>query len=148
MPWTSRCIPNASAITDGTAMKYYPGGAYVDWTCGDGYNFAPVKPGAQWNSFTTVFSRWYTWAAQRPKPLMAAEYGVLEDPSIPGRKAAWYDDMRTVVKTTFPLLQAVVAWSTANTKDGRVLNWNVDSSPSALAAWTRMANDPYFTSTV
>jgi hypothetical protein len=124
---------------------FYPGDAFVDWIGADGYNFAPVKPGAKWNSFTTVFNRWYSWAALRPKPLMAAEYGVLEDPSIPGRKAAWYDDMRSVVKTNFPLLQAVIAWSTANTKDGRVLNWNVDSSASALAAWSRMANDPYFT---
>jgi Glycosyl hydrolase family 26 len=127
--------------------SFYPGDAFVDWIGADGYNFAPVKPGAKWNSFTTVFSRWYTWAAARPKPLMAAEYGVLEDPSIPGRKAAWYDDMRSVVKTTFPLLQAVVAWSTANTKEGRVLNWNIDSSAASLAAWKRMANDPYFTAT-
>jgi hypothetical protein len=128
--------------------SFYPGDAFVDWIGADGYNFAPVKPGAKWNSFTTVFSRWYAWAAQRPKPLMAAEYGVLEDPSVPGRKAAWYDDMRSVVKTTFPLLQAVIAWSTANTKEGRVYNWNVDSTSSALAAWTRMAKDPYFTPTV
>jgi hypothetical protein len=70
---------------------------------------------------------------------------VLEDPSIPNRKAAWYDDMLSVVKTTFPLLQAVIAWSTANTKEGRVLDWNVDSSAASLAAWSRMANDPYFT---
>jgi hypothetical protein len=128
-------------------QSFYPGDAYVDWIGADGYNFAPVKPGAKWNSFSQVFSRWYTWAAQRPKPLMAAEYGVLDDPSIPARKAAWYDDMRTVVPTAFPLLQAVVAWSTANTKEGRVLDWNVDSSASALAAWRRMALDPYFMST-
>ncbi len=123
---------------------FYPGDAFVDWIGADGYNFAPVKPGAQWNSFSTVFSRWYAWAALRPKPLMAAEYGALEDPNVPGRKAAWFDNMRTTVQTSFPLLQAVIAWSTANTKDGRVYDWNVDSSASALAAWTRMAQDPYF----
>ena len=123
---------------------FYPGDAYVDWIGADGYNFAPGKPGAKWNSFTTVFQRWYTWAAQRPKPLMAAEYGVMEDPAIPNRKASWYNDMRSVVKTTFPLLQAVIAWSTENTKDGNVYNWNVDSSPQTLAAWSAMANDPYF----
>ena len=39
---------------------------------------------------------------QRPKPLMAAEYGVMEDPSQPNRKAGWYNDMRTAVKTTLP----------------------------------------------
>ena len=123
---------------------FYPGDAFVDWIGADGYNFAPGKPGAQWNSFSTVFNRWYTWAAQRPKPLMAAEYGVMEDPAIPNRKATWYNDMRNVVKTSFPLLQAVVAWSTENTKEGNVYNWNVDSSSQTFAAWTAMANDPYF----
>jgi beta-mannanase len=123
---------------------FYPGDAFVDWIGADGYNFAPGKPGAKWNSFTTIFNRWYTWAAQRPKPLMAAEYGVMEDPAIPNRKANWYNDMRNVVKTSFPLLQAVIAWSTENTKEGNVYNWNVDSSPQTLAAWKAMANDPYF----
>jgi len=123
---------------------FYPGDAFVDWIGADGYNFAPGKPGAQWNSFTTVFSRWYTWAAQRPKPLMAAEYGVMEDQSQPTRKAGWYNDMRAAVKTTFPLLQAVIAWSTENTKDGNVYNWNVDSTTTSFNAWNAMANDPYF----
>jgi beta-mannanase len=123
---------------------FYPGDAFVDWIGADGYNFAPGKPGAKWNSFTTVFSRWYSWAAQRPKPLMAAEYGVMEDTSQPTRKAGWYNDMRAAVKTTFPLLQAVIAWSTENTKEGNVYDWNVDSSPNSLDAWSAMANDPYF----
>jgi hypothetical protein len=125
-------------------QAYYPGDAYVDWIGGDGYNFAPVKPGAQWNTFSTVFGKWYTWASQRPKPLMAAEYGALEDPNNATAKSGWYDDMHLVVPTNFPLLQAVIAWSTENTKDGLVYNWNVDSSTAALNAWTAMANDRYF----
>lgn len=124
--------------------SFYPGDAFVDWIAADGYNFAPGKPGAKWNSFTTVFQPWYNWAAQRPKPLMAAEYGVMEDPSIPNRKASWYNDMRNVVKTTFPLLQAVIAWSTVNIKEGNTYNWNVDSSQQSLDAWSAMAHDPYF----
>lgn len=127
---------------------FYPGDAHVDWIAADGYNFAPAKPGAQWNSFTTIFARWYAWASVRPKPLMVAEYGAMEDPGIPGRKAAWYRDMQATVKTNFPLVQAVIAWSTANTKEGRIHDWNVDSSPSALAAWRGMANDPYYAAAV
>jgi hypothetical protein len=125
-------------------QNWYPGDAYVDWIGGDGYNFAPVKTGAKWNSFSTIFGKWYTWAATHPKPLMAAEYGVLEDPSQLMRKANWYSDMQTTVPTSFPLLQAVIAWSTENFKDGKTLNWNVDSSANSLAAWKAMANDPYF----
>ncbi len=124
--------------------SFYPGDAFVDWIAADGYNFAPGKPGAQWNSFTTVFSRWYAWAQTKPKPLMVAEYGVMEDPSQPTRKAGWYNDMRAAVKTTFPLVQGVVAWSTTNTKEGNVYNWNVDSSEPSLTAWRAMSDDPYF----
>jgi len=75
---------------------------------------------------------------------MAAEYGVMEDPSQPTRKAGWYNDMRTVVQTTFPLLQAVIAWSTVNVKEGNTYNWNVDSSTNSLTAWRNMGLDPYF----
>ncbi|MBA2559891.1 MAG: hypothetical protein H0V07_08385 [Propionibacteriales bacterium] len=126
---------------------YYPGDAYVNWVAGDGYSFAPVKPGAKWNSFATIFGKWYDWAATRPKPMMVAEYGVLEDPATPGRKAAWYNAMASTVKTTMPLIQAVVAWSTTNTKSGLVYNWNVDSSTSSLNAWKAMATDSYFNPT-
>ena len=52
---------------------------------------------------------------------MIAEYGALEDPNLPGRKAGWYDQMRSTVKTTYPLVQAVIAWSTENTKNGQRL---------------------------
>ncbi len=113
-------------------QAYCPGNEYVDWIASDGYDFQ------------TIFAEWYTWASAMPKPLMVAEYGVLDDPAIPGRKAAWYDEMSTTLQTTMPLIQGVVAWSTTNTKQGIVYNWNVDSSPSALAAWTVMGNDPYF----
>ncbi len=38
----------------------------------------------------------------------------------------------------------MIAWSTENTKDGNVYNWNVDSSTTSFNAWNAMANDPYF----
>ncbi len=134
--------------------KYYPGDAFVDWIAADGYNFAPVKPGAKWNTPATVFGKWYAWASNpalrtddlyaAAKPLMIAEYGALEDPNLAGRKAGWYDQLRSTVKTSYPLVQAVIAWSTVNTKNGLNFNWNVDSTPSSLAAWKAMGDDPYF----
>jgi hypothetical protein len=136
--YTFRVVPTTPP------WAYYPGDAYVDWVAGDGYNFAPVKPGAKWNSFSTIFGKWYAWASTIPKPMMVAEYGVLEDPSLPGRKASWYNAMASTVKTSMPLIQGVVAWSTTNTKAGLVYNWNVDSTASSLNAWSSMANDPYF----
>ncbi len=125
-------------------QAFYPGDAYVDWVAADGYNFAPVKPGANWNDFSTVFGKWYTWSATIPKPMMAAEYGVLEDPAVPGRKGAWYDDMRAKVKTNFPLIQGVIAWDTINVKNGLTYDWRVDSTANSLTHWKAMGADTYF----
>ncbi len=136
--YSFRVVPNPPA------PAFYPGHDQVDWIAGDGYNFAPGKPGAKWNTFEQVFRKWYTWAATMPKPIMVAEYGVMEDPAIPNRKATWYNDMRNTVKVGMPLLQGVVAWSTTNVKDGNTYNWNVDSGPLSLAAWKAMGEDPYF----
>jgi hypothetical protein len=79
-----------------------------------------------------------------PKPLMVAEYGVMEDAAVPNRKATWYDEMRATVKTGMPLIQGVVAWSTTNVKEGNTYNWNVDSSAMSLARWKAMGEDPWF----
>jgi len=97
---------------------YYPGDAQVDWLAADGYNFAPAKPGSTWTSFQTLFQSWYNWAKTKPRPIMAAEYGVMEDPAVPGRKAQWYSDMEASVKANMPLLQGVVIWDTTNVKNG------------------------------
>lgn len=73
---------------------------------------------------------------------MAAEYGVMEDPAVPGRKAKWYSDMEASVKANMPLLQGVVIWDTTNVKKRRNFNWDPTSSASALTAWKTFAHDP------
>lgn len=123
---------------------YYPGDANVDWIAADGYNFAPNKTGSVWTSFQTLFQPFYSWAATRPKPMMVAEYGAMEDPSQPERRAQWYKDMQASVKGAFPLMQAVVVWDTVNVKDGATFDWRPTSSGEALAAWASFAHDPYF----
>ncbi len=37
--------PTAWGFTEGSAQAHYPGDAYVDWVCADGYNWAPAAPG-------------------------------------------------------------------------------------------------------
>jgi beta-mannanase len=44
---------------DSTPLKsLYPGNAYVDWTCMDGYNRG-TKAGGLWASFSSVFAGTY-----------------------------------------------------------------------------------------
>ncbi|HLF41590.1 MAG TPA: glycosyl hydrolase, partial [Acidimicrobiia bacterium] len=80
--------PNASAVGDGKAMPYYPGPEYVDWVCGDGYNFAPNRPGDRWRTFAEIFDDFYAAALKLKKPIMIGEVGALERD--PGEKGAWF----------------------------------------------------------
>jgi hypothetical protein len=129
--------PNASAFNDGEAQAFYPGPDFVDWTCADGYNWAPGRAGDDYRSFKEIFSGFYLWAAQQNKPIMVGEFGVQE--RNPGDKADWIAAARETIKTDFPLLKAVVYFDANKDYD-----WRLTTSDSALAAFKQMANDPWF----
>lgn len=129
--------PNASAFDDGKAQEFYPGDDFVDWTCADGYNWAPGRSGDEWESFKDIFGGFYGWAALHNKPIMVGEFGVQERK--PGDKAQWITEAREAIKTDFPLLRAVVYFSSNADYD-----WRLTTSDSALAAFRELAHDPYF----
>jgi hypothetical protein len=130
--------PNATAFTSGKAPAYYPGNAYVDWICADGYNWAPRRPGDSWQPFADIFADFYAWAAPKGKPLMVAEFGAQE--RAPGEKARWIADARRAVKQRFPRIAALVYFN----EDREGYDWRVETSPSAEAAFRDLARDPYF----
>jgi len=129
--------PNASAFNDGTAQAFYPGDDFVDWTCADGYNWAPGRPGDQWRSFQEIFSGFYGWARLQNKPIMVGETGVQE--RNPGDKAEWIIAARDAVKDDFPMLRAFVYFDANKDYD-----WTLTTSDSAMAAFRQLANDPWF----
>jgi beta-mannanase len=129
--------PNASAFNDGEAQEFYPGADFVDWTCADGYNWAPGRAGDDYRSFKEIFSGFYLWAAQQNKPIMVGEFGVQE--RNPGEKAEWITATREAIKTDFPLLKAIVYFDANKDYD-----WRLTTSDSALEAFKQMANDPWF----
>jgi mannan endo-1,4-beta-mannosidase len=111
----------------------YPGDAYVDWTCLDGYNWGtnPAAP-AGWRSFDETFHTTYKLITQRiapTKPLMigetaASEYG--------GSKADWITDALTdQLPRNYPRARALV-WFNKNA-DG--MDWVIESSSAAQAAF-------------
>ena len=129
--------PNASAFKDGEAQAFYPGDEYVDWICGDGYNWAPGREGDDWRSFATIFQAFYDWAVTKDKPIMVGEYGVQE--RAPGEKAAWIADVQAVLRTQFPRIKALVYFNANQDYD-----WRMDTSPASYDAFKAMANDPWF----
>lgn len=129
--------PTAYGFSTGEAQTLYPGDAYVDWICADGYNWAPGQQGASWDSLTDIFTPFYTWASAKPKPLMIGETGVQERAT--GEKAQWMTAARAALKTSFPAVQAVVYVDAITSFD-----WHVDTSAASFSAFKAWAADPYF----
>ena len=121
--------PNASAFEAGKAMPYYPGAGYVDWTCGDGYNFNPVRPGDKWETFAEIYEGFYAHATKLGKPIMIGEFGVLE--RNPGEKERWFRQAHDWI-AAHPAIAAVVYFNADSTTNGIYYDWRVDTSPSAF----------------
>ena len=83
--------------------RLYPGNAYVDWTCLDGYNW-----GQPWSSFDQLYRSTYqaVVAVAPTKPMMVGETASVEHG---GSKAAWITDLLTVQLThRYPKIKAFV----------------------------------------
>jgi hypothetical protein len=129
--------PTAFSFRNGTAPAFYPGDAYVDWICADGYNWYPAQ--GEWKTFADIFRWFYEWGSQRDKPLMIGETGVMEDPAMPGRKAGWFDQVVPALKA-MPKVKAFVYFHARSPKGYEF--W-ADTSSGALTAFKRMASDAY-----
>jgi len=82
--------------------ELYPGDAYVDWTCVDGYNFGrPIR--SRWQTFRQIFTTpYHTILKLAPsKPMLIGEVGC---GAMGGNKAAWVHAMLTRLPIDFPRL--------------------------------------------
>ena len=127
--WTWVMTPTGFAATASTpAGDFYPGDDVVDWIALDPYNWygcAPSVPTA-WQSMAQAAGPFRTWAQPHGKPLMLAEWGSVEDPADPARRADWYRET-LAMSTSWPELKAISAFdATGNCA------WRVDSTPTAL----------------
>jgi len=127
--WTWVMTPTGFAANANTpAGDFYPGDDVIDWLALDPYNWygcAPAVPTA-WQSMAQAAGPFRTWAQPHGKPLMLAEWGSVEDPADPGRRADWYRET-LAMSTSWPELKAVSAFdATGNCP------WRVDSTPAAL----------------
>jgi hypothetical protein len=140
--------PNISGLTTLTMASLYPGDAYVDWTCLDGYNKEST-----WMPFHTVFTgsgvNWVYNSYQEiltvapTKPLMLGETASLEAGDGGAQKAAWINDALTVqLPTHFPKIKAVV-WF--NWDDGNpAYTFPIESSPSSMSAFANAIKSDYY----
>ncbi|ANN21679.1 hypothetical protein SD37_09900 [Amycolatopsis orientalis] len=130
------CPNNTDSPNSPPAMSYYPGDGYVDWTGVDGYNWGTSEEGFSWQSFEEVFAAAYEQLAGLRKPIIIGE---MASDEVGGSKAQWINEVAPTLRQRFPLIKAAVWFDVAKER-----HWQVNSSPSSLAAYRDLAKDPYF----
>jgi hypothetical protein len=129
------------------ADAYYPGDAYVDDIAADSYNWNTChsRQGA-WQSPAALLDPQRRFGLRHPgKGLMLLEWGSVEDPAMPGRKAQWIrDTARLLADPAYRQFRAILHWDDRTT--GMLAKTTCDfdyrTSTGALAAWRSMAGAP------
>jgi hypothetical protein len=123
----------------GATDSFYPGDDVVDWIGVDAFNWFGCSEGQTtgWRSLQTVIAPFAAWAKPHNKPLVLAEWGSVEDPADPGRKAAWIRDAMSMAKA-LPQLRAMSYLDAHGS-----CPWWIDSSRSTLDAFTEAGNDAF-----
>lgn len=125
--WCPSTDPHSSPAQLG---GLYPGQAWVDWTCLDGYNFGALHGANGWTTFRQVFGATYLEIVRLAPhaPMMIGEVASSESG---GSKAAWIADMFRQIPERFPKLRGMI-WF--DTRDGAA-DWPLQTSASSEAAF-------------
>jgi hypothetical protein len=118
----------------GSLRSYYPGRAYVDWTCLDGYNWGSnsVNP-APWRSFDQIFSSSYRTVVRKLAPQKPMMLGEVASNGIGRGKATWIRRMFEALNTRYPRIRAL-AWFDQGDRD---LTWPLETSPAVTRAFSQ-----------
>jgi hypothetical protein len=120
--------------------EIYPGDAYVDWTCLNGYNWGR----RQWLGFDKIFGSSYRDLLRLApqKPIMIGELGSDERG---GSKSAWITDaLARELPERFPRVAALLWFNWRINEDDVWWPWEIESSPSSLEAFKRAIASPYY----
>jgi hypothetical protein len=125
----------------GSLARYYPGDAYVDWTCLDGFNWATNGVNPQpWRSFDEIFGRSYRTIVEKvapSKPMLLAEMASGGG----GRaKSLWIKDMFEQLRTKYRRIRGLIWFEQID----RGVQWPIESSPAATKAFRRGIRQPGF----
>jgi hypothetical protein len=119
--------------------ELYPGDAYVNWTCLDGYNQDSSS-----TSFSNLYQQSYSDLLKLAptKPIMIGEVASKEYGA--GVKADWISNMLSVLPTNFPKIKAVV-WFNWRIADGSTWDdWEIESSSNAQNSFANGIASSYY----
>lgn len=135
--WTWIMVPSSflPKPVGAGAAAFYPGDDYVDYLALDGYNWygCQANKPQEWRPLTAIATNFRTFGLGKGKPLMLAEFGSVEDPAQPGRKAAWLrESMQTLAR--WPEFKVASYFNTHGN-----CSWWADSSSASLSAFREVA---------
>jgi hypothetical protein len=113
--------PNVDYLHEWTSLRrLYPGNAYVNWTCLDGYNWGstgPGSPGARrggWVGFDRLFSLSYRTIARHIAPSKPMLIGEVGSSYHGGSQGAWIDHMLKALPSRYPKVHGLVYYDVAD----------------------------------
>ena len=139
-------LANNGSSDDRNANDWYPGDAYVDQIAADPYNWYtcrnPKTP--VWSSLTQLVAPLKNWGAQHPdKSLALTEFGSVEDPTDPGRKAAWLDQAATLFQQpAYKQFRAILYFNSDDQTYGSC-DWYLNTSQSSVNAFAHIGEVPW-----
>ncbi len=121
----------------------YPGDAYVDWTCLDGYNWglAPYRP-AGWRTFDQLYSNTYHRIVEEIAPSKPMAIGEVGSTEYGGSKAAWIQEMLEKLPTSYPKIRGLL-WFNRHA-EGEPMDWSIETSSSAISAFAAGIQSPAY----
>lgn len=112
--------------------RLYPGHAFVDWTCINGFNWGRTPNSGGWMSFDRIYRSTYRRVVRVAprKPMMIGEVASDERG---GSKARWIRNMLRAVPARYPKVRGVVWY---NERD-QGMRWPIESSRASQRAFAR-----------
>jgi hypothetical protein len=118
----------------------YPGDAYVDWTCLDGYNWGVRRGSPGWLNFDQIYHSTYKKIVRKiapGKPMLLAE---LASTDRGGSKPAWIRDTLRRIRNRYRKVRGVIWFD----QEERNTHWPIESSAGAIEAFRQGIADPAF----
>jgi hypothetical protein len=136
--WCPYVNPNGNLQSPATL---YPGDAYVDWTCLDGYNRGTTaSPTAPYRSFDYLFGPSYREITESAAPSKPMLLGEVADSEHGGSKAEWIEDMFAALPTAYPQVRGLLWFDYYDQGN----DWPLETSAAATAAFAAGISDPRY----